>query len=140
MEHTLWNVVFKLLIQSLLFLSSINQYQIFRSILLVWFRRFFALITYKWSVLFLVSSLSLRSFLLIKLPVFLVIFSFNFKEFFTNEKHGFLLGFELGLGGFFHQSYDLKCYTLIRACVKKKTIIMSWSHMIGHIIDLTKSG
>ena len=34
--------------------------------------------------------------------------------------HGFLLSFLLDLGSFSHQSYDLKYYTLIRACVKKE--------------------
>ena len=93
------------------------------------FWRFFILIKYyikhctklKWSVFFLVSSLNLRSFLLIKPSVFPPHFFIEFRKFFYQFNiHDFLLNFQLGLRSFFYPSHNLKLYMFVRACIQEK--------------------
>ena len=118
------NVVLKLLIQNFekRLISIFNQYPVFFSVFLAKFWRFF--ISYKatkWSVFLLVFSPSLGGFSSIKFSIFFLFLLIKFKKFFINWYKQFFSQFSTKFGKFFfYQSYDLKYYTFIRACVPNK--------------------
>ncbi len=82
--------------------------------------------------------IELGGFLLIEPPIFSPRFLIKFRRFFHQLNiHSFLLSLQLGLGGFLHQNHDLKrLYAHQSSHLRGKTIVMSWSHMISHVIDL----
>ncbi len=86
--------------------------------------------------------IELGGFSLIEPPVFSPRFLFEFRRFFHLLTYTvFSSVCLLGLGGFLHQSHDLKrLHARQSSYPRGKAIVMSWSHMTSHVMDLTWSG
>ncbi len=82
-----------------------------------------------------------RFFSPIEPPVFPPRFLIEFRRcFHQSNTHGFLLSFLLGLKGFVPQCHNHKrLYARRSLRPRGKVIVMSWSHVTSHMIDLTRS-
>ncbi len=83
-----------------------------------------------------------RRFFIDWAPGFLSLFSHQVEEVFSPIKHTqFPPQFLTRFRSFSLLSHDLKClHACLNSRLRRKVIVISWSHMTNHVIDLTWSG